>query len=154
MIPRERPGYDTKIQEGKSMSGLTLDLAQQMLERAMAKAQLDYKRPICLSVCDAQGFLLAFARMPGAPVRSIAISQSKAYTAARMGVSTDAVLARLKKEGIEIGYFCDPLLTALPGGSPLKDAAGTLIGAIGISGLHSSEDHALTEFIAEQVRSA
>jgi glc operon protein GlcG len=120
----------------------------------MAKAQQDYKRPICVAVCDAQGFLLAFTRMEGTPVRSIQISQCKAYTAARMGASTDAVLARLKKEGIEIGYFCDPLLTALPGGSPLKDAAGALIGAIGISGLHSSEDHAITEFVAEQVRSA
>jgi glc operon protein GlcG len=136
------------------MSGLTLAVAQQLLERAVARAQQDYKRPICVSVCDAQGFLLAFARMQGAPLRSIAISQGKAYTAARMGVTTEAVLARLKKEGIEIGYFCDPQLTALPGGSPLKDAAGTLIGAIGISGLHSSEDHTITEFIAEQVRSA
>jgi glc operon protein GlcG len=122
------------------MSGLTLAVAQQLLERAVARAQQDYKRPICVSVCDAQGFLLAFARMQGAPLR--------------MGVTTEAVLARLKKEGIEIGYFCDPQLTALPGGSPLKDAAGTLIGAIGISGLHSSEDHTITEFIAEQVRSA
>lgn len=136
------------------MSELTREAAQQALDRAIAKAQQDYKRPVCVSVCDAQGFLLAFARVQGAPLRSIAISQGKAYTAARMGVTTEAVLARLKKEGIEIGYFCDPQLTALPGGSPLKDKAGTLIGAIGVSGLHSSEDHAITEFIAEQVRSA
>jgi uncharacterized protein GlcG (DUF336 family) len=135
------------------MSGLTLEIARQLLDRAMARAQQEYKRPVCVAVCDAQGFLVAFARMEGTPVRSIRISQGKAYTAARMGASTDAVLARLKKEGIEIGYFCDPLLTALPGGSPLKDAAGALIGAIGISGLHSSEDHAITEFVAEFVRS-
>jgi glc operon protein GlcG len=133
------------------MSVLGLDVGRQLLDRAMAKAQQDYKRPICVAVCDAQGFLLAFARMEGAPVRSIQISQGKAYTAARMGASTDAVLARLQKEGIEIGYFCDPLLTALPGGSPLKDAAGTLLGGIGVSGLHSSEDHAITEHIAELV---
>jgi glc operon protein GlcG len=136
------------------MSGLTPEIARQLMDRAMEKAQQEYKRPICVAVCDAQGFLLAFTRMEGTPVRSIQICQCKAYTAARMGASTDAVLARLKKEGIEIGYFCDPLLTALPGGSPLKDAAGALIGAIGISGLHSSEDHAITEFVAEQVRSA
>lgn len=136
------------------MSGLTLDVARELLEQAMARAQQDYGKPVCVSVCDAQGFLMAFARMPGAPVRSIAISQGKAYTAARMGVSTDAVLARLKKEGIEIGYFCDPLLTALPGGSPLRDAAGNLFGGIGVSGLHSSEDHAITEAAAERVRSA
>lgn len=132
---------------------LTLEIARQLLDKAMAKAKQDFNRPICVSVCDAQGFLVAFARMEGAPVRSIQISQGKAYTAARMGVSTDAVLARLKKEGIEIGYFCDPLLTALPGGSPLKDEKGTLIGAVGVSGLASAEDHAITEFIAEFVRS-
>jgi uncharacterized protein GlcG (DUF336 family) len=135
------------------MSGLTLEAAKELLDRATTRAQQDYKRPICVSVCDAQGFLLAFVRMQGAPVRSIRIAQGKAYTAARMGVSTDALLARLKQEGIEIGYFCDPDLTALPGGSPLKDAAGTLIGAIGVSGLASAEDHAITEHTAELVRS-
>lgn len=130
------------------MTALPLDLARQLLDQAMAKASQDFKKPICVSVCDAQGFLLAFARMPGAPVRSVQISQGKAYSAARLGVTTQAVLARLKNEGIEIGYFCDPLLTALPGGSPLKDQAGVLQGAIGVSGLSSAEDQQVTDFLA------
>jgi uncharacterized protein GlcG (DUF336 family) len=133
------------------MPGLTLDIARQCVDRAMARATQEFKRPICVAVCDPQGFLLAFARMEGAPVRSIQISQGKAYTAARMGVSTEAVLARLKKEGIEIGYFCDPLLTALPGGSVLKDGSGTVVGAIGVSGLTSAEDQVVTDFIANFV---
>ena len=136
------------------MPALSLSLSRQCLDTAMTKATKEFGRPICVAVCDAQGFLVAFARMEASPVRSIQISQGKAYTAARMGVSTDAVLARLKKEGIEIGYFCDPLLTALAGGSPLKNSAGVLIGGIGVSGLTSAEDHIITEFIAEQVRSA
>lgn len=135
------------------MAALTLDLARQFLDLAINKATRDFNRPICVAVCDAQGFLAAFARMEGSPVRSVQISQSKAYTAARMGTSTEALLARLKKEGIEIGYFCDPGMTALPGGSALKDGAGTLIGGIGVSGLTSAEDHSITESIAEQVRS-
>ena len=130
------------------MAGLTLEAARQLLDRAMAKATQEFKRPICVAVCDAQGFLLAFARMEGAPVRSIAISQGKAYSAARMGVSTQAILERLKREGIEIGYFCDPLLTALPGGSVIKDKSGTVIGAIGVSGLTSAEDQLITDFLA------
>ena len=132
------------------MSGISLDTARQLLDQAMAKAQQDFKRPICVSVCDAQGLLLAFARMEGSPVRSVAISQGKAYSAARMGVSTQAVLARLKNEGIEIGYFCDPLLTALPGGTPLKSQSGALLGAIGVSGLTSAEDQSVTDFVAAQ----
>lgn len=133
------------------MQGLTLDIARQCLDRAMARAKQEFNRPVCVAVCDPQGFLLAFARMEGAPVRSIRIAQGKAYTAARMGVSTEAVLARLKKEGIEIGYFCDPRLTALPGGSVLKDESGTVVGALGVSGLTSAEDQLITDGIAEFV---
>jgi len=135
------------------MPGLTLDIAGQCLERAMGRAKQEFKRAICVAVCDPQGFLLAFARMEGAPVRSIQISQGKAYTAARMGVSTEAVLARLKREDIEIGYFCDPLLTALPGGSVLKNESGAMVGAIGVSGLTSAEDQLITDFVAEFVLS-
>ena len=135
------------------MPGLTLDIARQCLDHAMAKARQDFTRPICVSVCDAQGFLLAFARMEGAPVRSIQISQGKAYTSARMGVSTQAVLERLKTEGIEIAYFCDPLLTALPGGSVLKDSSGTMIGAVGVSGLTAAQDQMITDAVAGLVLS-
>ena len=133
---------------------MKLQAARQVIDSAMAKTQMDFGRPVCVSVCDAQGFLVAFARMEGSPVRSIEIAQGKAYSAARMGVSTEAVLARLKREGIEIGYFCDPLLTALPGGSVLKDAAGTIVGAIGISGLTSAEDQIVADFVAGQPTSS
>ena len=132
------------------MPVLTLDLARQLLDQAMARATQEFKRPICVSVCDHTGLLVVFARMEGSPVRSVAIAQGKAYSAARMGVTTEAVLARLHKEGIEIGYFCDPQLTALPGGTPLKDQDGTLRGAIGVSGLSSAEDQQVTDYVAAQ----
>src|SRR5690606_12677354 len=118
-------------------------------QEAMNKAQADFGRPICVAVFDAAGMLLAFVRMDGAPLRSIRISQGKAYTAARMGVTTAAFLARLRKEDIEVGYFCDPELTALPGGSVLRNADGTTAGAIGVSGLTSAEDQQITDAIAE-----
>jgi len=136
------------------MPGLTIESANPLLDRAMAKATQDFKRPICVAVCDPQGFLLAFSRMDGAPLRSIRISQCKAYTAARMGVTTEAFLARLRREQIEIGYFCDADLTALPGGSVLKDISGTVVGAIGVSGLTSAEDQQITDAVAELVKAA
>jgi len=136
------------------MSVLTFDLACQWLDQAMAKAIQDFKRPVCVSVCDAQGLMLAFGRMDAAPVRSVAIAQGKAYSAARMGVTTQALLDRLHRENIQIGYFCDPQLTALPGGSPLKDKSGALCGAIGVSGLSSAEDQQVTDFIAAQFAKA
>jgi uncharacterized protein GlcG (DUF336 family) len=136
----------------KNMPVLTLDVARQLLDRTIARASQDFDRPVCVAVCDRFGFLIAFSRMEGAPVRSILISQQKAYSATRMGMSTDAFLARIKREGLEIGYFCDPLLTALPGGSVLKDGAGAVVGGIGVSGLTSAEDHSITESMAESLR--
>jgi len=132
------------------MPALTLDRARQLLDQAMARARQEFKRPICVSVCDATGLLVAFARMDDAPLRSVAIAQGKAYSAARLGVSTQAVLERLHREQIEIGYFCDPQLTALPGGTPLKANDGALRGAIGVSGLSSAEDQQITDFVAAQ----
>jgi len=130
------------------MLELTLERAQALANSAMAKATRDHGRPICVAVCDDRGLLLAFARMAGAPARGVRISQGKAYSSARMGTTTEALLARLHREQIEVGYFCDPELTALPGGSPLKDATGKLLGAIGISGLSSAEDQAITDAMA------
>jgi uncharacterized protein GlcG (DUF336 family) len=130
------------------MPPLDLQRAQALVAQAISQAARDYARPICVAVCDDKGFLIAFGRVEGAPVRSVAISQGKAYTSARMGVTTEALLDRLHREQIEIGYFCDPLMTALPGGSPLKDRDGTLRGAIGVSGLTSAEDQVITEFVA------
>jgi glc operon protein GlcG len=96
-------------------------------------------------VCDAHGFLTAFARADGTPVRSIALAQQKAYTCTRMGSTTSAFLERLRREDLALGYFCDPLLTALPGGALLDDGNGRPIGAVGVSGLAPAEDQLLAD---------
>ncbi len=130
------------------MEALTLSQANNCIRMAMEKAAASYGRPICVAVCDAAGFLVSFQRMDGAPLRSIAIAQGKAYSASRMQVSTDALLARLERENIPVSYFCDDKITALPGGSVLKDADGAIIGAAGISGLTSAEDQEIADYLA------
>ena len=123
--------------------------ALRLAEDAIARAHAGYQqRPISVAVCDPEGFLTAFLRADGAPVRGVAIAQGKAYSAARMGVSTAAFLERLHREQIEPSFFCDPNLTGLPGGSVLKDADAKIIGAIGISGLTSREDQEIADAIA------
>jgi uncharacterized protein GlcG (DUF336 family) len=89
---------------------------------------------------------------PPPPLRAIDISQRKAYTAVRMLMPTDQFLKFLADKNFQIGYFCDDLLTALPGGNPLKDAAGNIIGGVGVSGLAATEDQAITEAMAELVK--
>jgi glc operon protein GlcG len=130
------------------MDALTLAQANDLTRLAMEKAKAEFGRPICVAICDPAGFLIAFQRMEGAPLRGIAISEGKAYSAARMMVSTEAFLQRLEKENIPAGYFCDGKLTALPGGSVLKNADGKIVGAAGISGLTSAEDQEVADFLA------
>jgi glc operon protein GlcG len=134
------------------MKRLTLDYANRLIAQSIVKVNSDFCHPISITICDKHGDLIAFSRMDGAAPRSIIISQRKAYTAARTGVSTHALLERIQRENIEISYFGDSLFTAFPGGNLLKDKDNNIIGSIGISGLMANEDHDITEFLAELVR--
>jgi glc operon protein GlcG len=136
------------------MDVLTLKQANDLIRIAFEKSAADYGRPICAAVSDASGFLLAFQRMEGAPLRSIAISQGKAYSAARMQMNTDALLARMHRENITPAYFCDEKITALPGGSVLRTADGAIAGSVGISGLTSEEDQRIADHLAGLVAKA
>lgn len=131
------------------MSEFDFETAQILMNLALEKAKTDYKRPICVAICDHYGFLMCFSKMDGAPVRSIAISQGKAYTAARMGVNTANFLERLHRENIPASYFCDEKLTGLAGGAVLKNKQGVVIGATGISGLTPEEDQAIADVMSE-----
>ena len=131
------------------MGEFGLAAAQRLVEQAVAAAGARFKRPICVAICDEAGFLLAFARQDGAPLRSIQIAEGKAYSAARMGVTTQAFYERLQRDRIEAAYFCDDKLTALAGGAPLKNGAGKIVGAAGVSGLTSAEDQEIADLLAE-----
>ncbi|SAL72952.1 hypothetical protein AWB69_08894 [Caballeronia udeis] len=130
------------------MSTLNLQLTHALLARAVDKVHQQFGKPVCISVCDRHGFLVGFFRMDDAPVRSIQLAHQKAYTSTRMGVTTEEFLARLRREEIPISYFCDPSLTALPGGAVLSDTQGDVIGAIGVSGLTPAEDQAVADELA------
>ena len=130
------------------MTSISLVHAQKCLDIAVKKVREEFNRPICVSICDSYGYQVAFYRMDKAPIRSIAISQQKARTATRMGMSTDAFLERLNTDKIDIRYYCDPLMTALPGGNLLQSKGGEILGAVGVSGLKPVEDQVITETVA------
>jgi len=152
LLKAQQPSGSDLEKEKLTMEMVGLEPAQKILAQAIAKASKDFGRPICVSVCDKYGFLVAFARMNDAPVRSIDISRRKAYTAIWLGVPTHEFLARLHKDQVEASYFGDETLSPLPGGYPLKDAAGNILGAVGVSGLAPSEDQSIAAAMAELVR--
>ncbi len=104
--------------------------------------------PICFAMVDAQGDLIWFERMDNAPARAANIAIAKAYTSLRMGSSTIDFNERLEKEKLTTHDFVDQKFTAMPGGSPLFMADGTIVGAIGISGRDTGSDQTLADTVA------
>ncbi|MBS1873733.1 MAG: heme-binding protein [Acidobacteria bacterium] len=98
-------------------------------------------------VADPHGEMIAFARVDGAPVSSIAIAQNKAWTAARERKPTKDIgeKARHPQKGFEIAYFGDPKFCGWGGGVPVR-RGGEVVGSVAVSGLPSEEDIALATF--------
>lgn len=122
---------------------ITLAQAQTIVEAAKKKAaELGTKMNIC--VVDAGSNLVAFARMDGAWIGSVDISHKKAKTAAWFTMDT-AALSPLVQPGqslYNIEHSNGGLIT-FPGGVVIKNAAGEVIGAIGVSGSTVENDHAV-----------
>jgi glc operon protein GlcG len=99
-----------------------------------------------ISVCDAHGDLIAFARLDGAPLSSITIAMNKAYSAARERKPTHEIgnAARDPEKGFDIGYFGDPRFTGWGGGVPVWKG-GIVVGAVAVSGLPQAEDIELAQ---------
>jgi uncharacterized protein GlcG (DUF336 family) len=125
---------------------LESEQALQYVHAAIDIANRQYGgRPLSVAVCDANGDLLAYARMDGAKLMTIRLTQMKARTAARMGTTTKDFMARLQRENLEISFFGDDQFTALPGGIPVKDSNGAVIGGVACGGLSAVEDHESAE---------
>jgi uncharacterized protein GlcG (DUF336 family) len=102
--------------------------------------------PMNVAVVDAGGNLVAFARMDGAWLGSIAIAKNKAYTARAFDMSTKA-LAELSRPGAPAFGLADGTdrpVAIFPGGVPLL-ADGVVVGAVGVSGGKPDQDHDVAE---------
>jgi glc operon protein GlcG len=119
---------------------ISADRAQAVIQAATAEAT---KRgwPEVFAVVDPHGDLVAFTRMDGAQLASIAIAQHKARTAARFRRPTRALEDAVQKFGFNYVLTLDDV-TASRGGIPLVED-GKLIGAVGCSGGTGSQDEAL-----------
>jgi uncharacterized protein GlcG (DUF336 family) len=99
-----------------------------------------------ISVVDAGANILAFVRMDGAWLGSADISLKKAKTARYFDMNT-GIIGSLSQPGgslYNIEHSNGGLIT-FPGGVPLKNAAGEVVGAIGVSGSSVENDHAVAE---------
>jgi uncharacterized protein GlcG (DUF336 family) len=121
-------------------ASISSGLAHRIVAAAEAKAA-DMGVPMNIAVCDESGVLKAFSRMDGAALLSVQIAQDKAYTAVGFGMPTDGWHEFIKDDpplaagavgGIE-------RLVIFGGGYPIR-LGDQLIGAVGVSGGHYTQD--------------
>lgn len=124
---------------------VTLEQAEKIIQSAKEKSvELDTKMNI--AVVDGGANLVAFARMDGAWLGSLDISIKKAKTARFFDMNT-GVIGSLSQPGgslFNIEHSNGGLIT-FPGGVPIKDGDGNVIGAVGVSGSTVENDHAVAE---------
>ena len=121
-------------------ASVSTESAHGIIAAAEAKAR-EIGVPMVIAVCDESGVLKAFSRMDGAALLSVQVAQDKAYTAVGFGLPTegwhdfirdDPPLAAGAVGGID-------RLVIFGGGYPIK-AGDRVVGAIGVSGGHYTQD--------------
>ncbi len=118
---------------------ITEEAAAKLIAAAEKKAQ-ELKRPMVIAVCDESGNLKAFSRMDNAPLLSVQIAQDKAYTSISFGIPTHKWFEFIKGDPpLLAGIVHTPRLVVFGGGYPVK-IDNQIVGGIGVSGGHYSED--------------
>lgn len=124
---------------------ITLAQAEKAIVAAKEKSTaIDTKMNI--AIVDAGANLVAFGRMDGAWLGSVDIAIKKAKTARYFDMNTGSI-GELSQPGqplFNIEHSNNGLIT-FPGGVPIKNASGEIIGAIGVSGSSVENDHAVAE---------
>jgi len=118
--------------------------AELMLKAAIDKAN-EISVPAVISIVDESGQLKALQRMDGAPLLSIQIAQDKAYTAVAFGIATHQWFDFIKDDPPLLhGIVKTSRLIVFGGGYPIT-VDDQLVGGIGVSGGHYSDDMKIAE---------
>ena len=126
-------------------ASVSSELAHRMIEAAETRAK-EMGSGFVIAIVDESGVLKAFSRMDGAPLLSVQVAQDKAYTAAGFSMPThawhdfikgDPPLAAGAPAGID-------RLVVFGGGYPIE-VGGRVVGGVGVSGGHYSDDMKVAE---------
>jgi len=120
----------------KTKPMLALDDARRIAAAAEAEA-LRNNWPVVIAICDDGGHLILLERLDGAAPSATLLGPAKARTAALGRRET-----RIYEDNINngrIAFLSAPLEGMLEGGVPII-VDGHVVGAVGVSGVKSSED--------------
>ena len=122
---------------------MKLQDAQKILATAPATARARNFKPMAVAVLDARGALKALGAEAGTSLKRAEIAIGKAHGSLAMGLGS-RTLAKMATERphfvAAVTHAVGGSLIPVPGGVLVKDAAGALVGAVGVSGDTSDND--------------
>ena len=118
----------------------TLRDSERMISNCLDYATSQKLTPFSVAVLDASGTLIAFKRQDGATTSTVDAALLKAKTAMRVNAPTAVLDPAIGNDASLRNSFQLLQMTTLPGGFPLNDKSGHVIGAVGVSGGTNEQD--------------
>jgi glc operon protein GlcG len=128
-----------------TMLGTTKYITLEGAKKAMAAAEAEAQKNnwnVAIAILDAGANLILFQKLDGTQLGSVNIAIGKAKTAVNFKRPTKA-LEEMIAGGRQV-FLAVEGITPLQGGLPVM-ADGTLIGAVGVSGVLSSQDEQVAQ---------
>ena len=122
---------------------LSLAQASTIVDAALRKGRELNCAPLTVAVLDSGGHLVAFKREDKSGLLRFDIAFGKAWGALGMGFGSRTLAARAGKTPMfftALAAVSGGRMVTVPGGVLIRDAAGDLLGAAGISGDTSERD--------------
>jgi len=125
------------------MSALTLQQALSLAQAALGQGRADGLAPLTVAVLDAGGQLRALLREDGASLLRPEIAIGKAWGVLGLGFGGRELARRAAAAPTffqALTALSDGRMVPVPGGVLVRDSAGQVLGAVGISGDLSEAD--------------
>ena len=126
-------------------TGLDLETARTIVAGARAHAKEAGFKPMTVVVLDAGGHVVAVEREDGSSMKRFEVGFGKAHGALSLGMGTRSLMGRAEQQPYFIAAVTAAVggsLVPVPGGVLVRDGAGALLGAVGVTGDTSDNDEA------------
>jgi uncharacterized protein GlcG (DUF336 family) len=142
MVKNERPRTETET----AMTAITLDQAGRLIDAILERGAALDCRPLSVIVVEPGCKVKAFKKEDGASMIRFEMAYGKAYAALAMGRSSKLVKVRAEEKPIFMRYLISASGDQMfpeGGGLQIRDAQGTVIGAVGVTGDTEDRDEEL-----------
>jgi uncharacterized protein GlcG (DUF336 family) len=133
---------------------LSLEHASKLVDLALERGRELGCEPLTVAVLDAGGHLLALKREDASGILRPQIAQAKAWGSLGMGHGGRELAQRAVTAPAfyaALNAISDGRLAPVPGGVLIRDGAGPVVGAVGISGDSPDHDEACAVFATRSI---